>query len=580
MASIFVRSRPASNWAANTAYVLGDRRKATAACLGIHFECTTAGTSHATTEPTWNTTVGGTTADGTVTWTTRGSANLWVTLTAYVLGDRVHASASATAARQNYVYECTTAGTSGVSEPSWVTTTPDTSTTTDGTVTWTLRKCSTWNNAHPFLARVFGDTSGTGKTNAGDIIYVSHTHSESSAAAAAVTITSPGTATSPVNILCVNDVGDPSSPGTGATTAVVATTTTGAIGMRGFAYVYGITFSAGSGSSATALNVSAHTSSTGWRFEACKLKLNTTNATATILFGVLTTVNINSRVELENTVLEFGATGQSLEFNGVEFLWRNTANAIAGTAPTTLISTNTSGTMHHNVVIDGVDLSAITGSYVSAAEKPQGGTYRFINCKLGSGFAFSTGTHSGIGGPEINFINCDSASTNYNYYRETAQGTIVDETTLVKTSGASDGTTPLSWKMVSNANSTLGWPLASAPIVTWNDNSGASKTATVEILRDSATNLKDDEIWVEVDYIANSGDPGGAAISDRKASPVATAADQASSSVDWTTTGMSNPNKQKLTVTFTPQKRGAVRGRVMLAKASTTVYVNPQVTIT
>jgi hypothetical protein len=579
MASLFIRSRPTTNWAASTAYSLGDRRKATAAALGIHFEVTTAGTSHSS-EPTWNTTVGGTTSDGTVTWTTRGSANTWVASTAYVAGDRVIATTSATAARQNYVYECTVGGTSHSSEPAWVTTTPDTSTTTDNTVTWMLRKCTTWNNAHTFLPRIFGDTSGTGKTAAGDTIYVSHTHSETSAAGGNIIIGSAagaaGSATNPIGIICVNDVGDPSSPGTAATTASVATATTGTLSFQAFGYTYGITYSAGSGSSTSSVRVSDSNTDFGWRFEACKLKLNTTG-TGLMKFGV-NAVNNNSKVELENTVLQFGAAGQSIQLQLGEISWHNTASAIAGTAPTTLfVPTTTVG--HHNLNVHGVDLSAVTGNLLNVAAQEQGSIYTFANCKLGSGFTFTTGTHTGIGGAEVNFINCDSASTNYNYYRETAQGTVIDETTLVKTGGASDGTTPISWKMVSNANSKLGWPLASAPIVAWNDNSGASKTATVEILRDSATNLKDDEIWVEVDYIANTGDPGGLAVSDRKASPVATAADQTASSVDWTTTGMSNPNKQKLNVTFTPQKRGAVRGRVMLAKASTTVYVNPQVTI-
>ena len=58
------------DWQANTAYSLLDFVVPTAAHT-VCFECTTAGTSHATTEPTWDTTVGNTTADGTVTWTCR-----------------------------------------------------------------------------------------------------------------------------------------------------------------------------------------------------------------------------------------------------------------------------------------------------------------------------------------------------------------------------------------------------------------------------------------------------------------------------------------------------------------------------
>lgn len=62
-------------WATGTAYVVGDVRRATSGNETLYFHCTTAGTSHATTEPTWNTSVGGTTTDNTVTWTTRKMPN-------------------------------------------------------------------------------------------------------------------------------------------------------------------------------------------------------------------------------------------------------------------------------------------------------------------------------------------------------------------------------------------------------------------------------------------------------------------------------------------------------------------------
>ncbi|MDD5510909.1 MAG: hypothetical protein PHI12_08865 [Dehalococcoidales bacterium] len=59
-----------STWAAATAYAIGDIIKPTT--YADHcYKCTTAGTSAAVTEPTWGTTNGGTTADGTGTlvWT-------------------------------------------------------------------------------------------------------------------------------------------------------------------------------------------------------------------------------------------------------------------------------------------------------------------------------------------------------------------------------------------------------------------------------------------------------------------------------------------------------------------------------
>jgi hypothetical protein len=64
-------------WVANTAYVLGDVRVPTAGKEnGFRYECTIAGTSHATTEPTWPTVEGATIADNTVTWTTRFGSHL------------------------------------------------------------------------------------------------------------------------------------------------------------------------------------------------------------------------------------------------------------------------------------------------------------------------------------------------------------------------------------------------------------------------------------------------------------------------------------------------------------------------
>ncbi len=178
-------------------------------------------------------------------------------------------------------------------------------------------------------------------------------------------------------------------------------------------------------------------------------------------------------------------------------------------------------------------------------------------------------------------FNCDSGDTHYRYRKSTQFGTIQDETTLVRTGGASDGATTYSLKMVTNANSEYPICTLDAPeIVQWNDTVGSAITATVEILFDSATALNDDEVWVEVMYLGTSGVPLASFISDEKADVLATAAAQTSSSVTWTTTGMSNPNKRALAVTLTPQEAGFLHCIVKLAKASTTIYLDPLITVT
>ncbi len=56
------------NWAVATALSLGASRRPTSP-TGYRYQVTTAGTTHASTQPTWPTVIGSTVADGTVVWT-------------------------------------------------------------------------------------------------------------------------------------------------------------------------------------------------------------------------------------------------------------------------------------------------------------------------------------------------------------------------------------------------------------------------------------------------------------------------------------------------------------------------------
>lgn len=74
-------------WKAATAYTAGYYVKATAS-YNYTYECTTAGTSHASTEPTWPTSVGNTVSDGTVTWTCRAKFSAYTA--GQVVGEENH----------------------------------------------------------------------------------------------------------------------------------------------------------------------------------------------------------------------------------------------------------------------------------------------------------------------------------------------------------------------------------------------------------------------------------------------------------------------------------------------------------
>ncbi len=173
--------------------------------------------------------------------------------------------------------------------------------------------------------------------------------------------------------------------------------------------------------------------------------------------------------------------------------------------------------------------------------------------------------------------NCDSGDTNYRVWIEDYAGSVKHTTTIYKDSFS--GGTAHSLVFASSAN-------ARYPLITlagpdfFADNStvGSSVTATVEIVTDNVT-LTDAECYLEVMYMGTGGVPLGTWIRDSKADVLASAANQASSSESWTTTGLGTPVKQKLSVTFTPQEAGYVIGRVVLCKASTTVYVDPELVL-
>lgn len=204
------------------------------------------------------------------------------------------------------------------------------------------------------------------------------------------------------------------------------------------------------------------------------------------------------------------------------------------------------------------------------------------NCKLPSGWSgsFVTGTFVSYS-ERHEFYNCDSADTNYRIHVKDYAGTLDSETTIVRTGGATDGTTPVSWKITTAANAKeTPTPFITPPISVWNETTGSAKTITVEIVHDSVTALDDDEVWVEVTYLGTAGFPLGAVVTDQRADILATPAAQTSSSETWNTTGLANPNKQKLSVSITPQEKGFITARVFVGKPSYTLYVDPEITVT
>ena len=401
---------------------------------------------------------------------------------------------------------------------------------------------------------------------AGDAIYLSQSHAESGGAVVAVFA---GTMANPVKIIAGNDGAEPP-------TAVSAASliSSSSITLSGSYYLYGLTLQA-----ATSILPNAQSASNSVTLDHCSLI--TTGTTSGGFFSIGSANNVTQKAVLLDCTYKFSgssnigcATAGVVEIKGGSF--------VSGTStPSAGVFAGANDRTGSRLLIDGLDMTNLASTVNIFRTFVSPGLFQIRNSKLPASWSGSLCNATPLAtGQRFEMHNCDSGDTNYRLWVQEYSGSIKTETTLVRTGGASDGTTGYSLVMATTANANASVaPLVSPEVSIWNDTTGGSKTVTVEILHDSATNLTDGEIWLEVQYLGTSGAPLGSFISDAKADILATAADQSASSETWTTTGMSNPNTQKLSVTFTPQEKGYIQAKVYLAKASKTVYVDPKLTV-
>jgi len=417
---------------------------------------------------------------------------------------------------------------------------------------------TSWANAYTSLATAF-----SGKA-AGDLFYVAHDHSDTNASS----LNTAGSIVSPIKAVCVDRAGSvPPVSADRRATAQVATTGSNNITMSGVTHYDGIIFTAGNATGIVNFNLQS-TSANWTRFDNCSLRIGGSGATNKINMTIVP----SAYVELNNTTMSFTAVGQNINIQGF-FRWRNTPSALLGTIPTILFTLGSAG---GDVECIGVDLSAAgSGKTICGTTSNTGAVrYRFLDCKLDAAVTKST-VPSGYGTNEVDFIRSGSSGVNYTVFRHRVAGTLDQETTIVRTGGASDGTTPISWKVITTANCNYSMPFECPPIAIWNDTTGSAKTATVEGIWGGGAVPLDSEIWLECEFLADASSPQGSFANDGTANLLATPANQASSSATWG----GSTTKFKLEVTFTAQQKGWIYARVKIGKPSTTMYIDPLVTL-
>lgn len=474
---------------------------------------------------------------------------------------------------------------------------------------------------------------------AGDNIYLSQAHAESTAGA--VTFALAGTVASPTRVICVNDAAEP--PTAAATTATITTTTSASITFSGASgncyYVYGVGFVVASGqSSGSASFTSSNTSNCNATFDGGSISLAATGSSiGTIGNGAGNGINTFRRVDFK-----FGATGQRITAVGaIRMNWLG-GTALAGTAtPTTIFQAGTAG-----MFLAGLDLSNIG----STANLFLAGTNNCRGVIRNSSLPASGGSWSGllvsgtlVAGERYEMYNCDSADTNYRLWIQDPGGSTkhfvglgtVDVTGSGRYSGATE-ITRFSWNLTcSSAARWLTTQHESGEIRVWNDTTGSSKTATAEVIHDSAGSgtsgaLNEEDIFLRLEGQVTSGSTKSTITNDGPADALNSGVAQATSTTAWAgpaaranlatyalgdlITLASNPGRificktagiagaaepgayatavdgdsvtdatavfkamrrNKISVVFTPAERGWVIGTPIACKASAVFYLDP-----
>lgn len=390
------------------------------------------------------------------------------------------------------------------------------------------------------------------------------------------TLASPGTLVNPYTIIsCDRTSGFP--PTVEQAGARIGSTNGTNLTIQNSLYSKGVFWTAGEGSTATR-NFLFDSSSGNHviRIVGGGIELMNTGSGSRFSCGTGAT-NRNTKILLENAEIKFGNSGQGFSLQAASLNVKG--GALAGAAITEFIKV--ASIVAADVDVTGFDMSVGASTMNLVASNILGiGHLKFSRVKMPVGWTgglmASPPIHACL---KVSAVNLDSANTNYRVMLAAYDGVMRQDTAILRTGGASDGTTPISWRLQTTVQRYPLTSFESLPIERWNESVGVPVTVTVHTLTDGVT-LTDADAWIEVSYLDSSGSPLGAVISDEQPNQLSASAVQDSSTADWVTTGIASPVKQKLSVTFTPQKKGTIRVVIKLARSTTVIYACPQPDIT
>lgn len=433
---------------------------------------------------------------------------------------------------------------------------------------------TSWINACTTMAAAIGFSA------AGDDFNVLSTHTETFGVN--TTLTFKGTAALPNRVFSCGSTNSPAGPSDLLAGAVLTTSGAFTLIVNGYAYFYGMAISCGSGANGPQLTFCG--GNYRQTYDTCAIALNGTVAQ----FLALGVNSGTTEVAFLNCTYSVGATGSVIRNFG-SFIWAGASSAFIGaTIPTVLLSPQATAT---TTTIDGVDLHLLAGATTLMTTANGRSTTQFINCRLNAALLAVAATPGTPAQALTYLVASDAGTANYRLEKYDYPGTQTADAVHVKSAlpGASDGTTPVSHKVVTTANANPQTPFQMIDIVAWVDTTGSSKTATFEVLTDNVI-LTNAQLWVEAYYLGSASFPQSSVATSGPATLLTAGSNLATSTggtagaaATWVLTGFgsggANAKPQSLSVTFTPQMKGPVRFRIKVAKPSLTVYVDPYPTI-
>lgn len=358
---------------------------------------------------------------------------------------------------------------------------------------------------------------------AGDQIWVSKTHNKSTAGA--VALTSAGTAAAPITIACVDFAGStPPASADLSSGAIEAATGANSITCLGYAVCDGIEFKIASGSSVGNMDICNASGAGGmWVFGALtKITMVGTGAGAV---RVGSTGAVANRVDFNGVTVKFSAVGQFIRVNSTQFTWKAGGVDPAGSAPTTLFTTGTLGSVARLI---GVDLSALGSGKTIVGSIPGASTSVTIErCAIDpAATLYATPTSPGSG--RIVLVRSANTAIGHSLQQIKYTGTEVAVVDVRRRDGS-----PFSMKYATNANAKFILPYDGIPLDKWNGFTQSGRTVTIEGVANMPAIPKNDEFWIEVEYPGTASSPLSMFKSGAKANILAAAASLTASTEAW-----------------------------------------------